>query len=140
MAANGSVVARLCKGATVLDLRSDTRVFLNHRQQPLTRFGVRYILAKHLVRARRRAPNLARKKLHPHSIRHSNAVALLKSGVDLSTISQWLGHASLNTTNHYATVDLEMKRQAIARVHQVPRKGAIAWRKNRTILAWLEAL
>ena len=37
-----------------LDLRSDTRVFLNHRQQPLTRFGVRYILAKHLVRARRR--------------------------------------------------------------------------------------
>jgi site-specific recombinase XerD len=122
------------------DLRSDTRVFLNHRQQPLTRFGVRYILAKHLVRARRRAPNLARKKLHPHSIRHSNAVALLKSGVDLSTISQWLGHASLNTTNHYATVDLEMKRQAIARVHQVPRKGAIAWRKNRTILAWLEAL
>jgi hypothetical protein len=33
-----------------------------------------------------------------------------------------------------------MKRQAIARVHQVPRKGAIAWRKNRTILAWLEAL
>lgn len=123
-----------------LDLRSDTRVFLNHRQQPLTRFGVRYILAKHLVHARRRAPNLARKKLHPHSIRHSNAIALLKSGVDLSTISQWLGHASPNTTNHYAAVDLEMKRQAIARVHQVPRKGAIAWRKNRTILAWLEAL
>lgn len=123
-----------------LDLRSDMRVFLNHRRQPLTRFGVRYILGKHLVHARCRAPNLARKKLHPHSLRHSNAVALLKSGVDLSTISQWLGHASLNTTNRYATVDLEMKRQAIARVHQVPRENDIAWRKNRTVLEWLEAL
>ncbi len=105
-----------------------------------TRFGVRYILAKHLVHARCRAPNLARKKLHPHSLRHSNAVALLKSGVDLSTISQWLGHASLNTTNRYATVDLETKRQAIARVHQVPRENDIAWRKSRTVLEWLEAL
>lgn len=123
-----------------LDLRSDTRVFLNHRQQPLTRFGVRYLLAKHLSQARRRAPNLAHKKLHPHSVRHSNAVALLKAGVDLSTISQWLGHASLDTTNRYATIDLEMKRQAIARVHPVPGKRSVAWRKNPTILEWLEAL
>ena len=61
--------------------------------------------------------------------------------MDLSTISQWLGHASLNATNRYATIDLEMKRQAIARVHPVPHKrNVIAWRKNRTILEWLEAL
>jgi site-specific recombinase XerD len=123
-----------------LDPRSDARVFLNHRQEPLTRFGVRYILAKRLSQARRQAPNLARKKLHPHSLRHSNAVALLKSGVDISTISQWLGHASLNTTNRYATIDLEMKRQAITRVHPVPYKRNVAWRKNRTILEWLEGL
>jgi integrase/recombinase XerD len=123
-----------------LDPRSETRVFLNHRQQPLTRFGVRYILAKYLSQARRQAPNLARKKLHPHSLRHSNAVALLKSGVDLSTISQWLGHASLDTTNRYATIDLEMKRKAIARVHPIRGKRSVAWRKNRTILEWLEAL
>jgi len=123
-----------------LDLRSETCVFLNHRQQPLTRFGVRYILAKHLSHARRQAPNLARKKLHPHSLRHSNAIALLKSGVDISTISQWLGHANLNTTNRYATIDLEMKRQAITRVYPVPYKRNVAWRKNRTILEWLEGL
>ena len=52
-------------------------------------------------------------------MRHSTAVALLKSGVDLSSISQWLGHASLNTTNRYASVDLEMKRRAIARVKPI---------------------
>ena len=76
-----------------IDLHSDARVFLNHRGTQLTRFGVRYILAKHVDRARPAIATLGRKRLHPHSMRHSTAVALLKSGVDLSTISQWLGHA-----------------------------------------------
>ena len=102
-----------------LDLRSDARVFLNHREEPLTRFGVRYILAKHLERARAHVSTLTRKRLHPHSMRHSTAVALLTSGVDLTTISQWLGHSSPNTTNRYATIDLEMKRRAIAKVKPV---------------------
>jgi site-specific recombinase XerD len=43
--------------------------------------------------------------LHPHSVRHRTAVALLRLGVDLSTISHFLGHASLTTTNRYAKVD-----------------------------------
>jgi site-specific recombinase XerD len=66
-------------------------------------------------------------------------MALLKSGVDLSSISQWLGHASLTTTNRYATLDLEMKRKAIAQVKTIPRSSRIPW-KNQTILAWLESL
>ena len=123
-----------------MDLRSDSRVFLNHREEPLTRFGVRYILAKHLDRVRADVPTLARKRLHPHSMRHSTAVALLKSGVDLSSISQWLGHASLNTTNRYASVDLETKRRAIARVKPIANGGTATWRRSQSILEWLEAL
>ena len=122
-----------------MDLRSDVRVFLNHRGEPLTRFGVRYILARHFDRARADVATLARKRLHPHSMRHSTAVALLRSGVDLVTISQWLGHASPNTTNRYATIDLEMKRRAIARVKPVGRSNS-SWRKNQSVLEWLEAL
>jgi site-specific recombinase XerD len=68
------------------------------------------------------------------------ALALLKSGVDLSTISHYLGHASLNTTNRYARVDLEMKRQAIARVKPVPRQSHTPWSKDPTVLDWLESL
>ena len=102
-----------------IDLTSETRVFLNHRGAPLTRFGVRYILGRHLERARATVATLARKRLHPHSMPHSTAVALLKSRVDLSTISQWLGHASLSTTNRYASIDLDLKRQAIARVKPI---------------------
>lgn len=123
-----------------LDLRSDSHVFLNHRSQPLTRFGIRHILARCLSVACGNAPNLRKKRLHPHSVRHSTAVALLKSGVDLSTISHLLGHASPTTTNRYAKVDLEMKRQAIAKVKPVPRKSRTPWSKDRTILDWLESL
>lgn len=119
---------------------SDARVFLNHRGAPLTRFGVRYILAKHIDRARPEVATLARKRLHPHSMRHSTAVALLKSGVDLSTISQWLGHASPTTTNRYATIDLDMKRDAINRVKPVTVSRKAAWRTTETVLQWLESL
>lgn len=119
---------------------SDARVFLNHRGAPLTRFGVRYILAKHIDRARPEIATLARKRLHPHSMRHSTAVALLKSGVDLSTISQWLGHASPTTTNRYATIDLDMKRDAINRVKPVTGFRKAAWRTTETVMQWLESL
>jgi integrase/recombinase XerD len=123
-----------------LDLRSESHVFLNHRGQPLSRFGIRYILARCLRLACECAPNLRKKRLHPHSVRHSTAVALLKSGVDLSTISHLLGHASLTTTNIYAKVDLEMKRQAIAKVKPVPRRSRTPWSKDCTVLDWLESL
>jgi len=123
-----------------LDLRSEQRVFLNHRTDPLTRFGIRYILAKCIENAFENVPNLRKKRLHPHSIRHSTAVALLKSGVDLSTISHMLGHASPTTTYRYAKIDLAMKRQAIARVKPVPSRARKPWSKDRTILDWLESL
>jgi integrase/recombinase XerD len=123
-----------------IDLRSDARIFLNHRGGPLTRFGVRYILAKHIDRARPSVSSLARKRLHPHSMRHSTAVALLKSGVDLTTISQWLGHTSPTTTNRYATIDLDMKRDAIGRVKPVTGSRKGSWRPDETVLEWLESL
>jgi site-specific recombinase XerD len=89
---------------------------MNARGEALTRYGVRYLLRRYVQKASRVAPSLKNKKLHPHSIRHSTAVALLKSGVDFATISQWLGHAGLNTTMRYARADLDLKRRALAQV------------------------
>ena len=87
-------------------------------------------------------PTLANKRLHPHSMRHSTAVHLLQAGVDLTTISHWLGHASVNTTNRYATVDLEAKREAINRAKPIKsgKPATASWRRNATILEWLEGL
>ncbi len=134
-----AVLRAFCKERD-LDLRSEARVFLNHRGEPLTRFGVRYILARCLRLACREIPNLRKKRLHPHSTRHSTAIALLKSGVALSTISHFLGHASLNTTNRYLKVDLEMKRKAIEQVKPVPHRSRTPWSRNPTVLDWLESL
>jgi integrase/recombinase XerD len=117
-------------------------VFLNQRGQPLTRFGVRWILRKHIRNAALRVASLKSKRLHPHSVRHSTAIHLLRSGVDLSTIANWLGHVSINTTNKYATVDLEAKRQALNKS-----KSLLSARQRKSLpvpehdlIEWLESL
>ena len=61
-------------------------------------------------------PTLAKKRVSPHTIRHTTAVHLLRAGVDINTIRAWLGHVSLDTTHIYAEVDLEMKAKALALV------------------------
>ncbi|RPJ22285.1 MAG: integrase [Chloroflexi bacterium] len=117
-------------------------IFRNHCGTALTRFGVRLILRKYLRRAEQRMPSLKQKRLHPHSLRHGTAVHLLRAGVDLSTIAHWLGHNSINTTNKYLALDLEAKREALAKVKPLAQKGKkpTAWRQNRDLIAWLKDL
>jgi site-specific recombinase XerD len=124
------------------DVRPDQPLFRNHRGERLTRFGIRYLLRKYCRRAQVTMPSLAAKRLHPHSMRHSSAVHLLRAGVDITTISHWLGHVSVTTTNRYATVDLEMKRKAIeqARPTDFGEVGPALWRTDASILEWLERL
>ena len=95
---------------------ADAPLFTNARGQPLTRFGVWYLLRKHIAAACQQVATLRDKRIHPHSVRHSTAIHLLKAGVDFATISHWLGHASLHTTMRYARADLDLKRQALAQV------------------------
>ncbi len=125
-----------------VDPAAATPLFRNHRGEPLTRFGVRYLIRKHARRAASAARTLSGKRVHPHTLRHTTAVHLLQAGVDLVTISHWLGHASVETTNRYAAMDLGMKRAALAKARPL---GAVApavtaWRRDASILEWLEAL
>lgn len=118
-------------------------VFLNGRGAPMTRFGVRYLLQKHVAVSVNTAPTLAGKRIHPHSLRHTTAIHLLKAGVDFSTISQWLGHASLNTTMRYARADIDLKRQALAQVFPeilAPPKGGAFVFRDEDITGWLRRL
>jgi len=117
-------------------------IFHNHCGAQLTRFGVRYILRKYVRQATRNLPSLKQKRLHPHCIRHSTALHLLRAGVDLSTIAHWLGHASLNTTNKYIALDLGAKREALAKARPLVRSGGKvkAWKHDPDLIAWLEAL
>jgi integrase/recombinase XerD len=117
-------------------------LFLNDRGSRLTRFGVRLILKKYVQAAAQRHPSLKHKRLHPHSVRHSTAILLLRSGVDLSTIAHWLGHADLNTLNKYLGIDLDAKREALAKARPLLKGGRhlAKWREDRGLIAWLEAL
>ena len=117
-------------------------VFLNDRGARLTRFGARLILNKYVEKAALRRPSLKRKRLHPHSMRHSTALHLLRSGVDLSTIAHWLGHASVNTTNRYLSIDLEAKREALAKAKPLLKGGRRSgkWRHDPDLIDWLKAL
>jgi integrase/recombinase XerD len=121
---------------------SNLRLFRNRRGEPLTRFGVRYLLRKYTRDASSRICTLEGKRVHPHVLRHTTAVHLLQAGVDLVTISHWLGHASVETTNRYAVVDLEMKRAAIAKARPLGkiRRAVVGWRANTSVLQWLESL
>lgn len=127
-----------------LDGASSEQLFRNRYGRPLTRYGVRYLVQKYARRAQVVASSLAGKRVHPHTMRHTTAVHLLQAGVDLVSISHWLGHASIETTNRYAVVDLETKRAAIAKVNPGNDVGidptVASWRSDVSVLEWLEAL
>ena len=126
---------------TGLNLQDPQALFRNHRGTPLTRFGARVILQRHVERASSVLSSLKGKRIHPHSIRHSTAMNLLKSGVDLSTIAHWMGHKSINTTHKYTTIDMEAKRAALAKADQVTTSKRLPrWRTDNDLLIWLESL
>lgn len=100
----------------VLGRPDDQHAFLNRRREPLTRFGIHAMVERYARRAARQEPTLASKRVSPHTIRHTTATHLLRSGVDINTIRAWLGHVSLCTTNAYAEIDLEMKSRALAQL------------------------
>ena len=123
----------------------DTPVFLNVRGQPLTRFGVYAVVKRVVTRAATRMPSLNTKRVSPHSLRHTTAVHLLRAGVDINTIHAWLGHVSLETTNRYAEVDLEMKAKALAACaitgsNRPSHPSAAGHRKSQDLLGFLASL
>ena len=119
---------------------SSDHVFLNKCGLPITRFGIYTMVERYVQRILDRTPSIARKRVSPHTIRHTTATHLLRAGVDINTIRAWLGHVSLNTTNIYAEVDLEMKAKALATCEirgTVPLKH---WKEDLSLMQFLQAL
>jgi len=116
-------------------------VFVNRYGKPLSASGIRFKLTAYVEAAARTTPSLGSKHVTPHSFRHATAVHLVSAGVDITVIRSWLGHVSLDTTNHYAQADLETKRKALERAG-VPTSGnkPPSWKQDASVLAWLDAL
>jgi site-specific recombinase XerD len=129
--------------ALPMDSGPDERIFHNKRGTPLTRDGAAYILAKYVRRVAETRPGLRRRRITPHVLRHSCAVALLQAGVDVSVIRDYLGHASIATTSRYINTSLEMKR-AVLRLFWnragLEHRAAARWRPTPRLLAFLASL
>jgi len=95
--------------------RPSDPLFPSTRGGPLGPDGVEGLLAKHLAIAGKRCSSLKKKRVSPHVLRHSTAMALLQAGVDRSVIALWLGHERLDTTQIYLHANLALKEQALAK-------------------------
>jgi len=118
---------------------ADHQLFLNANGAPITRFGVRHIILKYATVAKSQCPSIAAKTVTPHTIRHTTAMHLLRSGNDVNMVSYWLGHADINTTHIYVEIDMEMKRQMLQKAGPPAVKKPLPWQKPN-VLQWLNAL
>jgi site-specific recombinase XerD len=116
-------------------------IFVNCFGDPLGAAGVRFKLDQYVEAATTTMPSLRKKNISPHVFRHSAGVMLVSAGVDITVIRSWLGHARLDTTNHYARANLETKRKALEQVDASIRPGKPPrWKKDPELLAWLNSL
>ena len=121
--------------------KPDEPIFVNRYGAPLTASGFRFRLRQYVDAAANVVPTIAKKRVTPHVFRHSTAVHLVAAGVDVTVIRSWLGHAQLDTTNHYAQANLETKRKALEQVDPKLRPGKPPrWKRDADLLAWLDSL
>lgn len=116
-------------------------LFSNRSKEKLTRAGIAYMVKKYANEAMKEAPGLYPDKLSPHCFRHSKAVHLLQSGVNLVYIRDFLGHVDIQTTEIYARIDGEMKRKALEKSsNNIVSDKMPEWQSNSGLMDWLKNL
>lgn len=118
----------------------DDPLFPTRRGSQLTRSAVRCLVAKHASVAAKKTPSLQEKRPTPHTLRHTCAMELLRSGTDSAVIALWLGHEQVETTTRtYIHADLSIKERALARTRPLSAKPG-RYRPSDRLLAFLDQL
>jgi len=127
--------------ALIRSREPDQPVFLNRFGHAITRHGIHSMLRKYVRMASASHPSMLSRPISPHTIRHTTATHLLRSGVDINTIRAWLGHVSIDTTNIYAEVDLQRKAEVLAHSNALPSVSpSKRWRDDPSLMAFLRSL
>lgn len=116
-------------------------LFTNRLGRQMSRSGVRYILLKYVEQVQRK--KYFCESVSPHVLRHSKAMHLLEAKTPLVIIRDFLGHVDFKTTEIYAKVNLEMKREALEKAASPLQKESIgtqSWQKDKNLLDWLKSL
>ena len=124
---------RLANGA------DENFLFPSQRGGKLTRSNVAQRLTLAVAAAANRCPQLASRSVSPHCIRHSTAMHLLQSGVDITVIALWLGHESPVTTHMYIEADLSMKERALGKL-QPTVANLVRYRASDQLMQFLQSL
>lgn len=117
----------------------------NGQRYRMTTENARKIMKFYVQGAKQSCPDVP-EHLHPHLWRHSRAMHLYQHGMDLSLISQWLGHTRMETTLIYAHADTEQKRRAIEKAMStqqrldIPMGNLPSWRNDEDLIAHLYGL
>jgi len=121
------------------DSKLNDWLFKNHMKEQFTRQGINYIVKKYTIKSRIIDQTLVPVDFSPHKIRHSTAMGLIDSGVDIIYIRDLLGHVSVKTTEIYAKADVAKKRKAIEAASKdiVPQEKS-QWDNNTTLKDWLK--
>jgi integrase/recombinase XerD len=115
-------------------------LFPSRRGGHLSPDAVQRLLAKHVTTAAASCASLRDKRVTPHTLRHSCAMALLHHGVDIAVIALWLGHEKLQSTQIYLHADLTIKEQALNRTAPRGIPGNGRYRPPDPLLAFLDSL
>lgn len=120
--------------------RYEEYLFKNHMHAQFTRQGVNYVIKKYSKKARMSNQELIPADLTAHKFRHTTAMELLTSGVDLMYIRDLLGHSSITTTEIYARTDAKLKRQAIeAASKEILPPEEASWDTDTNLKEWLKS-
>jgi len=111
----------------------------NRDGRAMTRGNVTQRLALAVRAATACQPQLVKRRISPHTVRHTTAMHLLQAGVDITVIALWLGHESPITTHHYVEADLAMKERALARL-QEPDTALRRFRATDSLVQFLKTL
>jgi integrase/recombinase XerD len=122
-----------------LEKNSSAIAFPNTRGSSLSRDGVNYILQQAVERAAVTCPSLKNKRIFPHIFRHSCALHLLQSGVDIAVIALWLGHESIQTTHGYIEADMAIKERALQKLAPAG-KAITRFKADDALLTFLASL
>jgi site-specific recombinase XerD len=117
----------------------DEPLFPTRTGRRLSDDAVEARLATYKPVAARACPSLAAKKLTPHVLRHTCAMALLREGIDVAVIALWLGHADIRSTDAYLHADMTIKERALARM-TTPSCPPGRYRPADSLIAFLESL
>ena len=91
------------------------------------------VLVKNYGKTARRICSEVPSRVHPHLFRHTRAMHLYQAGMPLPYIAEFLGHASVTTTEIYASADVEMLRKALQQADSGIPDDKPGWKNEETL-------